>query len=579
MLRNGSFGPLVENCPIRTLQSGAPHLRLRSGRQQPVAAHTVLIVDNQPDIRRLLRLLLEQAGSVVLEATTGAEGIEQAFLGNPDAVILDWEMPEMTGIGALPMIRNTLPRAQIMMFSARSSSEAAPLALTAGADGYFEKPDFDALVAAVTNPRAGDTLLDTPRSTAQGPLGTDDTIVDIRDAPARPHLRIAPMSGSRCVLVVDDDRTARRLLRLALELTGATVIEASSLAEADAALDARLGGVILDRRLPDGDGLDLLASIRRKAPGARVVVCSNVDDHREPSWVLHVSKTNMDGVVVALGLGTEPSAFATVFDASPQELVGIWQARCHRGGLSNVSTLAEGVIDAVATASPRADADSAARDLLTAHLAALVPHGVPVELALEQLHCLRDVLLSHIATWALATSHLDVVFRINHLIDHLSIEFVTREAEQLRHEALVDPLTGLGNRRAFDAGLAAESNRALRYRHPFSVVMVDLDGLKRINDSSGHAAGDAALVAMADAVRAALRETDAGYRVGGDEFVMLLPETPKRHVPHTVDRLYTAGAPPFSWGAATYGDDTDDRSELVELADQHLLERRRAARN
>lgn len=100
-----------------------------------------------------------------------------------------------------------------------------------------------------------------------------------------------------------------------------------------------------------------------------------------------------------------------------------------------------------------------------------------------------------------------------------------RSQRALRELAQTDPLTGLANRRALLIRLGAESRRARRYRTHLTCVMVDLDGLKKINDDLGHAAGDAVLVAVATLLREELRETDLGARVGGDEFVLLLPHT------------------------------------------------------
>jgi diguanylate cyclase (GGDEF)-like protein len=100
-----------------------------------------------------------------------------------------------------------------------------------------------------------------------------------------------------------------------------------------------------------------------------------------------------------------------------------------------------------------------------------------------------------------------------------------RSQRALRALAQTDPLTGLANRRALLTRLGAESRRARRYRTSLTCVMVDLDGLKKINDDLGHAAGDAVILAVATLLREELRETDLGARVGGDEFVLLLPHT------------------------------------------------------
>jgi diguanylate cyclase (GGDEF)-like protein len=95
----------------------------------------------------------------------------------------------------------------------------------------------------------------------------------------------------------------------------------------------------------------------------------------------------------------------------------------------------------------------------------------------------------------------------------------------LRELARTDPLTGLANRRAFQARLDGEIKRSRRYRTPLACVMVDLDQLKAINDGFGHAAGDQAIVTLASFLRDELRETDFVARLGGDEFVALLPHT------------------------------------------------------
>ena len=95
---------------------------------------------------------------------------------------------------------------------------------------------------------------------------------------------------------------------------------------------------------------------------------------------------------------------------------------------------------------------------------------------------------------------------------------------QLEQRSTEDALTGLYNRRKFDELLAREVDRAERYGSQLGLAMIDLDGFKPINDTWGHAAGDEVLVQIADLLRASLRRTDSIARIGGDEFVILIPE-------------------------------------------------------
>lgn len=115
-----------------------------------------------------------------------------------------------------------------------------------------------------------------------------------------------------------------------------------------------------------------------------------------------------------------------------------------------------------------------------------------------------------------------------------------RVAERLQAEALADPLTKLYNRRGWDRLLASEEDRCRRYGHSAAVVIVDLDELKLVNDSMGHAVGDALLVSAAAALRGAARSIDVVARLGGDEFGILSVECDRSGADLLVTRVRTA---------------------------------------
>lgn len=107
----------------------------------------------------------------------------------------------------------------------------------------------------------------------------------------------------------------------------------------------------------------------------------------------------------------------------------------------------------------------------------------------------------------------------------LVLAALRRSLELRREAARTDLLTGLANRRALHDALAVEVQRARRYDSTFAVAYLDLDGFKQINDSLGHGAGDRVLVAVGSTLAREVREADLAARVGGDEFVVLMPET------------------------------------------------------
>ena len=170
-----------------------------------------------------------------------------------------------------------------------------------------------------------------------------------------------------------------------------------------------------------------------------------------------------------------------------------------------------------------------------------------------------------------------------------------RSHQDVYNQAVTDSLTGLYNRRHMQAALLDERRRAQRYGHPLSVIMLDVDGFKGYNDTYGHVQGDVLLKMLADLLCQNVRSVDSVGRFGGEEFIVVMPETPATEAHYTAERLRTAvestifpgfaedpGLAVFktiSLGVATFPEDTDDTQQLVTLADNALYRAKRGGRN
>lgn len=162
-----------------------------------------------------------------------------------------------------------------------------------------------------------------------------------------------------------------------------------------------------------------------------------------------------------------------------------------------------------------------------------------------------------------------------------SLCVVALRMEVLRYDSWHDPLTGLFDRRTFDRLLEMSIARSVRYRWPFTLVLIDLDDLKKINDADGHQAGDAALRALGERFRRIVRFGDNAARIGGDEFALILPSTDPDDVPPLLERIGAArvgerSCPPFSYGVAQCPTEAETADALVALADKRLYEAKAA---
>jgi diguanylate cyclase (GGDEF)-like protein len=157
-----------------------------------------------------------------------------------------------------------------------------------------------------------------------------------------------------------------------------------------------------------------------------------------------------------------------------------------------------------------------------------------------------------------------------------------RSEEQAHYQARHDALTGLANYREFMDRLGQEVRRAERCHHGFTVLLLDLDGLKRINDLYGHLTGNRALQRLAAVMKEQCRSTDLAVRYGGDEFAVVLIDSDTGMAEQVAQRIENGlrtdqGKPSISVsiGLGIYPDDGRTAAELIEAADQQLYKHKR----
>jgi len=291
------------------------------------------------------------------------------------------------------------------------------------------------------------------------------------------------------IAIVEDDPNLRRMLRLHLERAGYRVCEASSVTSGRELL--RSGGwelAILDRKLPDGDGIALACDLRARFPHAYLMILTG--------------ETSEEAKLEGFECGAD---------------------------------------------------DYVTKPFQVSELLARIRAGMRiVELQARLLES-------------------------------------NRRLEEL---TVTDPLTSLRNRRAFEQELATQFNRARRYSRPLSLIIIDIDHFKSINDTHGHPAGDAVLRAVAAILERETRSSDLVARIGGEEIAVLLPETALFEAVQVAEKIRASVAAAdvragqasvpvtVSAGVANVPhSDVSSSAELVRAADQALYRAKQNGRN
>ena len=375
------------------------------------------------------------------------------------------------------------------------------------------------------------------------------------------------------VLVVDDNESARRLVRMGLELEGVTVVEADNLARARQYLHRRMSGIVLDRELPDGDGLSLLADIGATCPDANVVVNSTLDDGREPAWVVKVDKGDLPEIVRGLALTMTPMeedhlAVVDLVRTEAESVVEQWEELCRWDPLlppDSSPPIARSVVDAVAEALQRPQPLGWGADPALASVMEMFASSTgAIDVTIGQLVCLREAFRRHLAGHVPPAEEVESRNRVDMIIDRAIWSASRVAAARLQRQISFDPLTGLGNRKSFEGDLDRELGRAHRYGRDVTLLLVDLPALDR--DDLDDAA-EAQVRRVAGLLATNVRSQDTVYRLGPSSFGVLLPETPGDGGRSVMARLSAGLGPGVTVGDASFPVDADDAVGLLHVAE------------
>ncbi|MDT8344235.1 MAG: PleD family two-component system response regulator [Thermohalobaculum sp.] len=443
----------------------------------------VLVVDDVPTNRLLLRFKLTGRYFEVLEAPDGEAALDIARREDPDLILLDVMMPGLDGIETCRRLKSD-PRTRhipVMMLTALDKPQDRVLGLEAGADDFLSKPhDDDTLFARVNNLVRIKVTIDELRLRHASSPGADGAM----------QVGNAMLEGASLLIVCNDDAVLPARIRAIRESLRCAVHIASGEREMRALIETTaFDCVIIGPHLSDGEPMRLASFLRARPQTRRIPV------------LMVFRPDDAARAHLAMGMGVADCLF---HPADPSEFIARVRVQIRQKAYSDQ---------------------------------------------------LRDAVSE-------------------------SIALATR-----------DPLTGLANRRDAMARLSEMVARAAATCRPVAVMMLDLDGFKSVNDRHGHAAGDAVLRDIAHRLPVALRAGDLVARVGGEEFLVALPDTGPEQAAEIAERIRLAverapvrlaGGKPVrvtvSIGLAVH-QPGGEAAALIDAADAALYASKRGGRN
>lgn len=392
------------------------------------------------------------------------------------------------------------------------------------------------------------------------------------------------MKAKETILVVDDDPNLRKTLTDILKIKGYEALVAGNGAEAIAALSqGPVSLALIDLMLPDMPGLEVMKRIKAASPLTEAIILTG-----------HAS---MDTAIEA----TSQGAFSYLLKPYQMDtlLQNIKHAVERKQAQEEILRLASfprllpnpvieidpaGQVSYLNPAAERLFPDLAATGLGHPLLQELVEVIPSLRQSRQQGEAVREVTLGA-ATYELHVSYVEEAGLIR-----IYVLVVTQRKlaeEKIHLLATTDSLTGIANRREFVRALESEVDRVKRYGVPLSLVMYDLDFFKRVNDTYGHNVGDSVLQAVTGLVKNHIRASDVVARWGGEEFMVLMPQSDLRAASEAAEKLRLAvascrfnhvGELTASFGVTAFAQQ-DDLNSLLKRADDALYKAKEQGRN
>lgn len=408
------------------------------------------------------------------------------------------------------------------------------------------------------------------------------TIAPISEA-AVPTPPSEPGRGEVILLVDDEPAVVGGIVRLLRR--DFTLLTATSGAAALKVLETRQVAVVVsDMTMPGMSGLELLTRVRERVPDVISIMLTGMLDLKTATDAI-----NRAGVFRFLTKPCPAGQIAVaVRDAVQQHrLLAARQALLEQTEKLDaaLSAMYDGVC-ILDSAGQVSRANDPAFSLLGASPGPARDLTRPLQALLSNMRGNEAAFGGRILTVAEAP-----LSRGNRLVVLHDVTAIRAMEEELRHDAMTDALTGAANRRRYVDFLKVEQLRAQRYSHPISLLMIDADFFKKVNDQHGHATGDIVLKHIANILQSGVRSLDLVARIGGEEFVALLVETPLATAAAVAERLRAAveerpvstPAGPLritvSIGVACVVGSAIDPDELTHRADEALYAAKRNGRN